>query len=45
MDFEILSELEKAPSKKYVRKVLEYAYLIRNKLHSFQEYMETPVSN
>ncbi|KAM3138921.1 hypothetical protein pb186bvf_008934 [Paramecium bursaria] len=31
-------------SKKYIRKLFEYAYLFKNKLSSFQEYMETPVS-
>lgn len=44
MDSETLLLLVNAPSKKYVRKLLEYAYLFRNKLHSFQEFMETPVS-
>jgi hypothetical protein len=45
MNFEALGWLASAPSKKYVRKLLEYAYLFRNKLHAFQEYMETPVSS
>ncbi|CAD8047820.1 unnamed protein product [Paramecium primaurelia] len=44
MNFEILGLLSQLPSKKYVRKLFEYAYLFRNKLNSFQEYMETPVS-
>lgn len=44
MNFQILSLLSQLPSKKYVRKLLEYAYLFRNKLFCFQEFMETPVS-
>lgn len=44
MDFEALGWLINAPNKKYIRKLLEFAYLFRNKLSSFQQYMETPVS-
>ncbi|CAD8056259.1 unnamed protein product [Paramecium sonneborni] len=44
MNFQILGLLSQLPSKKYVRKLFEYAYLFRNKLNSFQEFMETPVS-
>lgn len=44
MNFEILQYLSQLPSKKYLRKLFEYAYLFKNKLLSFQEYMETPVS-
>lgn len=35
MNFTILNRLSKLPSKKYVRKLLEYAYLFRNKTTSF----------
>lgn len=44
INFGILSILEKAPSKKYIRKLFEYAYLFRNKVYCFEEFMETPVS-
>ncbi|CAD8131042.1 unnamed protein product [Paramecium sonneborni] len=44
MNFQILELLSQLPSKKYIRKLFEYAYLFRKKLNSFQEYMETSVS-
>ena len=45
INFDILGILEYAPSKKYIRKLIEYAYLFRNKVYCFEEFMETPVSS
>ena len=42
IDFNILSILEKAQSKKYVRKLIEDAFMLRNKLSSFNTHLKTP---
>ena len=43
IDFEVLSLLEKAPSKKYIRKLIEDTFLLRNNLESFNKNLQTPV--
>ena len=35
IDFECLDALTKAPSKKYLKKIIEYCFMIRNKLFTF----------
>ncbi|KAL4494096.1 hypothetical protein ABPG72_016052 [Tetrahymena utriculariae] len=44
IDWEILLFLEKSPSKKYLRKIIEFAYIIRNKLQQYDQNYQTPVS-
>ena len=44
IDFETLQQLKSVPSKKYLRKLLEYCFLIRNKLLSFEQFYQTPVA-
>ena len=43
IDFNLLALLEKAPSKKYIRKLIEDTFLLRNKMDSFNNYLKTPV--
>lgn len=42
-DFKPLELLTKAPSKKYLRKFLEYCFLLRTKTSSFETTQQTPV--
>ncbi|EGR33627.1 hypothetical protein IMG5_047730 [Ichthyophthirius multifiliis] len=44
IDWQILVQLEKCPSKKYLRKIIEFAFIIRNKLNSYNDNYQTPVS-
>lgn len=44
IDYKILELLTKAPSKKYLRKFLEYCFLFRNKTKAFEELLQTPVA-
>lgn len=39
IDFEVIALLEKAPSKKYIRKLIEDSFLLRNNLESFNKYL------
>jgi hypothetical protein len=43
IDFKSLALLEKAPSRKYIRKLIEDTFLLRNKFISFNNYLKTPV--
>ena len=45
IDFKILELLTKAPSKKYLRKFLEYCFLLRNKMKIIEDLLKTPVAN
>jgi len=45
IDFKILELLTKAPSKKYLRKFLEYCFLLRSKAKVIEELLKTPVAN
>ena len=45
IDYKILELLTKAPSKKYLRKFLEYCFLLRNKVKIIEELLKTPVAN
>lgn len=44
MDYQSLQLLSKAPSKKYVKKLLEYALLAKSNFRSFDQHYQTPVS-
>lgn len=44
IDFEALNLLNKAPSKKYIKKLLEYALLVKSSFRSFDSLYQTPVS-
>lgn len=44
IDFEILGVLANASSKKYLRKILEFCFLLRNKTKIMDEYLKTPVA-
>jgi hypothetical protein len=44
MDFQSLVLLSKAPSKKYIKKLLEYALLAKSNFRSFDQNYQTPVS-
>ena len=45
IDFKILELLTKAPSKKYLRKFMEYCFLLRNKIKIIEDFLKTPVAN
>ncbi len=44
IDFNKIEILSKAPSKKYLRKLIEYCFLIRNKVNCLDKYDRTPVT-
>jgi len=44
MDYHSLQLLSKAPSKKYVKKLVEYALLAKSNFRSFDQHYQTPVS-
>lgn len=44
MDYHSLQLLSKAPSKKYVKKLLEYALLAKSNFRSFDHQYQTPVA-
>ncbi len=45
IDFKTLELLTKAPSKKYLRKFMEYCFLLRNKIKIIEDLLKTPVAN
>lgn len=45
IDFKVLELLTKAPSKKYLRKFIEYCFLLRNKIKILEDLLKTPVAN
>lgn len=43
IDFEALSLLEKAPSKKYIKKLVDNTFKLRNRMTSFTQQLKTRV--
>jgi hypothetical protein len=43
IDFEVIGNLSKSPSKKYLRKLIEYVIMSRSQFQSFNENSLSPV--
>jgi arsenate reductase-like glutaredoxin family protein len=44
IDFKKIEILSNAPSKKYLRKLIEYCFLVRNKVNCLDKFDRTPVT-
>ncbi len=43
INFEALKLLEKAPSKKYIKKLIDDTFKLRNRMNSFTQHLKTRV--
>ena len=43
IDFTLLEILEKVPSKKYLKKLIEFSFMVRNKILSYDKFYSTPI--